>query len=307
MILQGKMNKYQLTEEELLEELKNRMLQCRRNLKQLQEINEELKVANVKLNESEALKSHFLSNVTNEMVNPFASILGLSKSIMEIKDTDRAKSMAQLIYNEAFNLDFQLKNIFAAAKVEAGQTNVEINNVDINGVINSVIDTYKHKTEQKNLTVNFEYHVSEEVGDNFVFPTDAEMFKLIISNILSNGIKFSNNLSNIEIKTAVVDEELFVSIRDYGEGISHENLERIFDRFEKGNDEINSVNEGYGLGLSITKSYLDILGGRIDLSSEEGMGTLIIISIPRLACTVVEGMAFDGNEFLFDDLDNVVF
>jgi signal transduction histidine kinase len=307
MILQGKMNKYQLTEEELLEELKNRMLQCRRNLKQLQEINEELKVANVKLNESEALKSHFLSNVTNEMVNPFAYILGLSKSIMEIKDTDRAKSMAQLIYNEAFNLDFQLKNIFAAAKVEAGQTNVEINNVDINGVINSVIDTYKHKTEQKNLTVNFEYHVSEEVGDNFVFPTDAEMFKLIISNILSNGIKFSNNLSNIEIKTAVVDEELFVSIRDYGEGISHENLERIFDRFEKGNDEINSVNEGYGLGLSITKSYLDILGGRIDLSSEEGMGTLIIISIPRLACTVVEGMAFDGNEFLFDDLDNVVF
>lgn len=301
------MNKYQLTEEELLEELKNRMLQCRRNLKQLQEINEELKVANVKLNESEALKSHFLSNVTNEMVNPFASILGLSKSIMEIKDADRAKSMAQLIYNEAFNLDFQLKNIFAAAKVEAGQTNVEINNVDINGVINSVIDTYKHKTEQKNLTVNFEYHVSEEVGDNFVFPTDAEMFKLIISNILSNGIKFSNNLSNIEIKTAVVDEELFVSIRDYGEGISHENLERIFDRFEKGNDEINSVNEGYGLGLSITKSYLDILGGRIDLSSEEGMGTLIIISIPRLACTVVEGMAFDGNEFLFDDLDNVVF
>ncbi|MGI6478656.1 MAG: sensor histidine kinase [Salinivirgaceae bacterium] len=301
------MNKYQLTEEELLEELKNRMLQCRRNLKQLQEINEELKVANVKLNESEALKSHFLSNVTNEMVNPFAYILGLSKSIMEIKDTDRAKSMAQLIYNEAFNLDFQLKNIFAAAKVEAGQTNVEINNVDINGVINSVIDTYKHKTEQKNLTVNFEYHVSEEVGDNFVFPTDAEMFKLIISNILSNGIKFSNNLSNIEIKTAVVDEELFVSIRDYGEGISHENLERIFDRFEKGNDEINSVNEGYGLGLSITKSYLDILGGRIDLSSEEGMGTLIIISIPRLACTVVEGMAFDGNEFLFDDLDNVVF
>jgi signal transduction histidine kinase len=282
-------------------------LQCRRNLKQLQEINEELKVANVKLNESEALKSHFLSNVTNEMVNPFASILGLSKSIMEIKDTDRAKSMAQLIYNEAFNLDFQLKNIFAAAKVEAGQTNVEINNVDINGVINSVIDTYKHKTEQKNLTVNFEYHVSEEVGDNFVFPTDAKMFKLIISNILSNGIKFSNNLSNIEIKTAVVDEELFVSIRDYGEGISHENLERIFDRFEKGNDEINSVNEGYGLGLSITKSYLDILGGRIDLSSEEGMGTLIIISIPRLACTVVEGMAFDGNEFLFDDLDNVVF
>ena len=143
------MNRYQLTEEELLEELRNRMLQCKNNLRQLQELNEELKKANIKLSESEALKSHFLSNVTNEIVNPFASILGLSKAIMEIKDFNKTRSMAQLIYNEAFNLDFQLKNIFAAAKVEAGQTNVEINNVDISGVINSVIDTYKHKAEQK--------------------------------------------------------------------------------------------------------------------------------------------------------------
>ena len=179
------MNRYQLTEEELLEELRNRMLQCKNNLRQLQELNEELKKANIKLSESEALKSHFLSNVTNEIVNPFASILGLSKAIMEIKDFNKTRSMAQLIYNEAFNLDFQLKNIFAAAKVEAGQTNVEINNVDISGVINSVIDTYKHKAEQKNLTVNFEYHVSEEVDNNFIFPTLPD---LIISSVGNVGL-----------------------------------------------------------------------------------------------------------------------
>ncbi len=301
------MNKYQLTEEELLEELRKRMYQCKSSLKQLQELNKELKIANIKLNESESLKSHFLSNVTNEMVNPFASILGLSKAIMEVNDVDKSKTMAKLIYNEAFNLDFQLKNIFAAAKVEAGQTNIEINNVDINNVIYSIIEMYDYKTKQKNLTINFKYHVSDELADNFLFPTDAEMFKLIVSNILSNGIKFSKASSTIEIKTGIIDEELFVSIRDFGKGIPQAHLERIFDRFEKGNKEINSDNEGYGLGLSITKSYLDILGGSIDLASEEGTGTLIIISIPRPSGPLPEGLAFDGNEFLFDDADNQAF
>lgn len=303
------MNKHLLSDEELLDELKIRMSQSKAALLQLQELNKELKIANAKLNESESLKSHFLSNVTNEMVNPFASILGLSKAIMTIGagDFEKARPLAQLIYSEAFNLDFQLRNIFAAAKVEAGQANIEINNVDINSLIKSVIDVYEYKTRQKDLTVNFNYSTSNELTGTFVFPTDAEMLKLVISNILSNGIKFSNASSKIEINSGVIDNELFISIRDYGKGIPHDHLERIFDRFEKGNKEINSVNEGYGLGLSVTKAYLDILGGRIDLASEEGTGTLIIVSVPKPSGPVPEGFASDGNEFLFDDGDNQAF
>ncbi|HON19155.1 MAG TPA: HAMP domain-containing sensor histidine kinase [Salinivirgaceae bacterium] len=299
----------QLTDEELLEELKLRMRKSKEALRQLQELNKELQIANKKLNESEALKSHFLSNVANEMVNPFSSIMGLSKAIMAIgpNDFEKAKPLAQLIYSEAFNLDFQLTNIFAAARVEAGQTMVEINQVDINSLIRSVVETYDFKIRQKKLSINLNYSTIEALEKSFFFPTDAEMLKVILSNLLNNGIKFSGANSKIEINAGIIDNELFISIRDYGRGIASDFLDRIFDRFEKGNKEINSVNEGYGLGLSVTKAYLDILGGRIDISSELGAGTLIIISIPKPPDIDPQGFAFDGNEFLFDDGENQTF
>ncbi len=299
----------QLSDEELLEELRLRIKKSKDTLLQLQQLNKELQIVNKKLSESEALKSHFLSNVANEMVNPFSSIMGLSKAIMAIgpNDFEKAKPLAQLIYSEAFNLDFQLTNIFAAARVEAGQTNVEINMVDINSLIRSVLEAYDFKTKQKKLSINLHYTTDENLANNFFFPTDAEMLKVILSNLLSNGIKFSSANSKIEINAGIVDNELFISIRDHGRGISPEYLEKIFDRFDKGNKEINSINEGYGLGLSVTKAYLDILGGRIDITSEVGSGTLIIISIPRPKDIEPEGFAFDGNEFIFDEGDNQTF
>lgn len=110
-------------DEELLEELKKRFENNTRTIEELRNLTEELKQVNKKLEESEALKSHFISNITNEIINPFTSILGLSKTILAVKKEDWKKviSMVSLIHTEAFNLDFQLKNIFVAAKIEAGE------------------------------------------------------------------------------------------------------------------------------------------------------------------------------------------
>ncbi|HRW63836.1 MAG TPA: hypothetical protein P5132_10120, partial [Bacteroidales bacterium] len=100
----------ELTDKELIDELKKRFELNKRALEEVQELNEELKKANNKLEESEALKSHFISNITNEIINPFASILALSKNILSVEKENWKKviSMVSLIYSEAFNLDFQL-------------------------------------------------------------------------------------------------------------------------------------------------------------------------------------------------------
>jgi len=300
---------YQITDEELLEELKNRINDSRSAVVQLKELNKELKIANIRLQQSESLKSNFLSNVTNEMINPFSSILGLSKAIMTLNttDTEKAKLLAQLIYKEAFNLDLQLKNIFAATKVEAGQAFLEINHVDVNSLLKSVVETYEDRHDGKQLTVNLKYFPSPELTDCFIFPTDAEMLKIIVANIISNSIKFSGSNCRIDINSGILNDELFISIKDYGQGIRPDLLNRIFDRFEKGNTEINSLNEGHGLGLSVLKAYLDILGGSVEITSEIDKGTLIIIVIPRPSDATIEGFATDGNEFLFEDVDNVIF
>ncbi len=146
------MNK--LTDEELIEELRMRMTENTRSLEELKELNEKLIEVNKKLEESEALKSHFISNITNEIVNPFASILGLSKSILSVKKEDWKKvfSMVAMIQTEAFSLDFQLKNVFAAAKIEAGEVYPEIGNVDIQNLVKSVTDSFRIEAQKKKVT-----------------------------------------------------------------------------------------------------------------------------------------------------------
>ena len=139
------MNK--LTDEELIEELRIRMKENTDSL-------EELKILNKKLEESEALKSHFISNITNEIVNPFASILGLSKNILSVKKENWKKvfSMVALIQSEAFSLDFQLKNVFAAAKIEAGEVYPEIGKVDILNLVKSVTDSFRIEARKKRVS-----------------------------------------------------------------------------------------------------------------------------------------------------------
>jgi signal transduction histidine kinase len=103
-----------LNDEELLAELRNRMSENKLALQELTILNEKLVTVNRKLEDSEKLKSHFISNIANEIVNPFTSILGLSGNLLSVKgeNWEKALNMVNLIHSEAFSLDFQFRNIF---------------------------------------------------------------------------------------------------------------------------------------------------------------------------------------------------
>ncbi|HEY4787627.1 MAG TPA: HAMP domain-containing sensor histidine kinase [Bacteroidales bacterium] len=290
------------TDEELIEELRNRFRMNREGLEELQELNRELRVVNKKLEESEALKSHFISNITNEIINPFTSILGLAKHILSVKKEDwkTVISMVALIHSEAFNLDFQLRNIFVAAKIEAGEIYPEILNVDIKTLTFNVIESFRFEAKKKGVELNYIFDIKPQVGKIFYFKTDPEKLKLILSNLLSNAIKFSFEKQQIDIKVWIVDSMLKISVVDYGTGISEENQKKIFDRFKRLDSGINSINRGHGLGLSINKAILDLLKGDVEIKSEIGKGSQFTIAIPE-AKSDIAGFSTDGNEFLFDE------
>lgn len=300
------MNK-KISDEKLLSELKIRFEQNKKALSELKQKSEQLRKVNEKLKESEALKSHFLSNVTNEIVNPFASILGLSQSITNLKidEYEKIKPLAQLIHAEAFNLDFQLKNIFAAAKIEAGLAQPELTNVNIHSLIESIIESYRYKAQQKELKIKFNYKTQHKTGSPHEFITDSEKLKLMMSNLLNNSIKYSNAAQKIEITSEItVDEELKIKVKDYGVGINANDQEKLFDRFEKGESTIHSLNEGYGLGLSVTKAYVEALEGKITVDSEPKKGAIFTIHIPKPDdANYLEGFSDDGNEIFFEDSD----
>lgn len=291
-----------LTDQELIEELQKRFEENSKTIQELKELTEELKVVNKKLEESESLKSHFISNITNEIINPFTSILGLSRSILAVKKENWKKviSMVALIHSEAFNLDFQLRNIFLAAKIEAGEIYPEILNVDLKNLIKSVLDSFRIECKKKNIALDFTFDLKPERGVVFYFKTDPEKIKLCLTNLISNAVKFSFENSKIIVKVFKKDDMVHISVQDFGTGISEANQKIIFDRFKRLDSGINSLNRGHGLGLSINKAVIDLLQGKIDIKSEINNGATFTISVPE-AKTNIAGFSTDGNEFLFDE------
>jgi len=291
-----------LTDEELLEELRIRMNENMRSLNELKLLTSELKVVNKKLEESETLKSHFISNITNEIINPFTSILGLSKAILSVEKENwkRVISMVVLIHSEAFALDFQLKNIFAAAKIEAGDVFPEIGRVDVFALVSSVIESFQLESKKKKIQFKLDFDIEKIESSVFYFKTDAEKLKLILSNLICNSLKYSNENGVVNVRIWTQFSELFVSVQDNGVGISEDYQKVIFDRFNRVENTITSVNRGHGLGLSINKALLDILNGEISLQSQNGHGAIFTIRIPE-ADEEAFLTASDGNELFFDD------
>jgi signal transduction histidine kinase len=296
------MNK--LKDEELIEELRIRMKEKTDALNELKTLNEKLKVVNKKLEESEAMKTHFISNITNEIVNPFASILGLSKNILSVNKENWKKvfSMVAMIHTEAFSLDFQLKNVFATAKIEAGEIYPEIGKVDIKNLVKSVTDSFRIEAQKKKVSFELVFDFPESEGSTFQFKTDPEKLKLILSNIVNNALKYSFKDSKITVTVWSEMRVMFISVFNQGEVISEEYKQLIFDRFERIDTNITSVNRGHGLGLSIISSLLELLGGNIGLQSDKETGTTFTIEIPEIS---EEEDSFksslNGNEIFFED------
>lgn len=294
----------QLSDSELLAELKQRFEENKKALEDLKNLNEELIQVNKKLEESESLKSHFVSNITNEIINPFTSILGLSKAILSVdkENWKRVFSMIALIHEEAFSLDFQFRNIFVAAKIEAGDIYPEIFTVDVNNLVDSVLESFKYEAKKKKLIFKVQHKEEPDKSKSFVFKTDPEKLKLILSNLIRNAINFSFENNQIDIKIWVAENDLKIYVKDYGIGISKENHAIIFDRFNRLDSGINSINRGHGLGLSVSKALIDMLKGQIEVDSEIEKGACFTIIIPESDARS-EGYASDANETFFSDVE----
>jgi len=288
-----------ITDELLIDELKIRIFRYREALDELNKLNLELKEVNKKLQDSEALKTHFLSNISNEIVNPFTSILGLSKNIMlvDTENLPKAKKMAEYIYLEAFNLDFQLKNIFAAAEIEAGEASPLISKADIIEILQDINSQYKFDIQNK--SIEFEF-INNCNNKKVLFKTDAEKFSLIFSNFISNAVKYSKPKSRIIVIVELIKGKLHVSVEDSGIGISIEKQQVIFDRFNRLGKGINSLDRGHGIGLSICKAFAELLEGEIYFESTENKGSKFVLILPESKADS-NNFSSDSNKILFSD------
>jgi signal transduction histidine kinase len=286
---------------ELLKELKKRLSDNETCQEQIRELNQTIKDLSLRLNDSEALKSHFISNISNEIMNPFTSVLAISENILGVEKENWKKviHMVSMIHTEVFNLDFQLKNIFAAAKLEAGEIAPEVTLINIDNLITNIIALFKYEARKKHLQIEY---LSENLNQEAVinFKSDAEKIHLIICNLLSNAVKFSYTEGKILIQTLKDGHNLVISVQDYGQGISKANEQIIFDRFRRVDSGINSINRGHGLGLSIIKAIVDMLNGRLTFKSEFSKGTLFQLHLTESEDEIT-GISTDADELFFKE------
>lgn len=290
-----------LSDKELLDELKTRFERNAQTVEDQSRLMTQLQIVNHKLEKSEHVKSQFLSNIKNEVNNPLASILGLSRNIFSFKNLtpEKIASSAELIYMEAFNLDFQMANIFMAAEIEAGEAFPNYMHVDIHQLLQHAIDSFAHLTKKKNITIELQNKTELQ---ELIFVTDSEKLQRIVQNLLSNAIEYSRGAEKVIIIISFENEHLKISFQDFGIGISSEQLPTVFDRFRQLETGTTKTHGGHGLGLSIVKALIDILNANIDVQSDLGEGSCFSVYIPKTddSQIISDDFSSDGNEFFFD-------
>lgn len=292
-----------LTNEQLLTELKKRFDQNSEMMREQSKLVKQLEKINQRLIQSEQIQSRFLSNIRNEINNPLTAILGMSRELMAGNaDLEKLQKNAYLIFSESFLLGLQLQNIFVAAELEAGQSRPYIMNVKIVNLIESTLENFKHLTNRKKLSVKISADLKEDS-----FRSDPEKLKVILSNLLMNAVEYTPQSGNISISIVRQrDGQLSISVQDSGEGIAEEKLGTIFDRFVQLNSGSTKIHPGHGLGLSVVSSLVELLGGKIEVVSQPKKGSAFLITLPESTEMIeLNGLSADGNEFMFESDDEV--
>ena len=237
----------------------------------------ELIKAKVKAEESDRLKSAFLANMSHEVRTPMNGILGFTQLLKEPNLTnEEQQDYIRTIELCGERMQNTLNDILDFSKIESGLTKVANKESNINGQIEFIYKFFKPEVERKGLPFLIKTSLSSKEA---VIKTDIEKIQTILTNLIKNAIKFTNE-GSIEFGYERKGEYLEFFVKDTGVGIPQKQQQIIFERFRQGSESFDRMYEGSGLGLSISKSYVEMLGGKIWVESEERKGSIFYFTIP---------------------------
>ena len=238
---------------------------------------DELIIAKEKAEESDRLKTAFLHNISHEVRTPMNAIIGFSGFLSDPTLTYEKQSyFIDIITQSCYQLLSIITDIISIATIEAGQESIAENQVDLNSAINQIYELFLPKSQAKGLTL-----ISKNLLSNEKLSIISDETKLlqILTKIIDNAIKFTKE-GYVNFGFEVNEKELKFFVEDTGIGIPLEMQQEIFKRFSQVESTGARDFGGSGLGLSISKAYVELLGGRVWLKSELGKGSTFYITIP---------------------------
>ena len=243
----------------------------------------ETEAAKIHAEKANRAKSDFLSSMSHEIKTPLNAIVGFSEDIrdyIDSGDTARIKEDSELILASSETLLEIVGNILDISKIESERMDI------IEGVYNPKEEIEKltkiTSTKIGDKPIKFNLHIAEDIP--YELMGDSGKVKQIINNLLTNAIKYTDE-GEINLRVDCINQKgvsvLKISCQDTGRGIKKENVEKLFNKFDRLDVEKNSTVEGTGLGLAITKNLVEMMGGNINVSSQFGKGSIFVAQIPQ--------------------------
>ncbi len=242
----------------------------------------QLNIAKDAAEKANMAKTEFLSNMSHEIRTPLNAIVGFSECMLPSTDLNEIKGFATDIVDASHNLLEIVNGILDISKIEANKMEVIPKEYNPREVFNSLCKLVRPRIKEK--PIDFKVTISPDLPG--ILKGDMGKVKQVVLNILTNAAKYTDK-GEIEFNITCVNRQdtkkclLYIAVKDTGRGIKKENLEKLFNKFERIDEDKNTTIEGTGLGLAITKSLTEMMGGKITVNSKFGEGSTFRIYLEQ--------------------------
>ena len=253
-------------------------------------------------NAANIAKTTFLNHMSHDIRTPMNAIVGFTDIAMKKKPDKEVENCLKKIRQSSEYLMTLINDVLDISRIESGKLEYKPVPVDLRDMINTVLSIAKGYMENRDLN----FHVSREELENPYVMADELRIREVLLNIISNAVKFTKDGGTISFvaENAPGHDEHHIIVRyrisDTGIGMSEEFQTRIFDEFSQENDGARTSYKGTGLGMAIAKQYVDLMGGKIEVSSRQGIGSTFTVEIPLL---IAEHVLAEEKENLRKDID----
>lgn len=264
----------------------------------------ELIEAKERAEESDKLKSAFLANMSHEIRTPMNAIMGFSTLLQrEQISIEKRKHYTQIIRNRSEDLLNIINDILDISKIEAGQIEIHEEELSLTGMLNDLQEEFGQKlNEMPGHAVDFKLLSAKDAGDETIM-ADSLRVRQVMSNLLDNALKFTRE-GHVHFGYRKLKDKLELFVEDTGIGIPLHKQQNIFERFRQAEESTTRKYGGNGLGLAISKALVEMMGGKIGLTSEEDRGSRFFFTLPYTPAMMKPAKKEDKPEVKIKALNN---
>ncbi len=271
--------------------------------KEIEKSNEELKKALEKAEGSDKLKTAFLVNMSHEIKTPLQGIVSFSQLLSQNDfPEDKKKEIAGVVEESSNRLIELVNNILDLSKIETGQVEVKNTAFNLNSLFKDIYNFFKLYSKGKSILIS--YNVALSDNDSIIYSDRKKIYQIFV-NLISNSIKFTEK-GDINFGYLIKEDEIEFYVKDTGIGIPKEFHKEIFNRFTQADNSITRNYEGAGLGLSISKGLIEILGGNIWFESEVNKNTHFFFDVPYFPLDEITNNNTNSSNMTVNNLSKVL-